>query len=51
MAVRAGQLSAQPLMKHLGVDALLRISLCYFNTREEIDLLITGIQEFIQENH
>jgi cysteine desulfurase/selenocysteine lyase len=48
IAVRAGQLSAQPLIKHLGVDGLLRVSFCYFNTREEIDLLATAIKEFIK---
>lgn len=49
MAVRAGQLSAQPLMKHLGLEALLRVSLCYYNTREEIDLLVEAIETFIDK--
>lgn len=49
MAVRAGQLSAQPLMKHLGLEALLRVSLCYYNTREEIDLLAEAIEAFIDQ--
>jgi cysteine desulfurase/selenocysteine lyase len=48
IAVRAGQLSAQPLMKVLGLEALLRISLCYFNTSDEIDLLVTAVQQFIK---
>jgi len=47
IAVRAGQLSAQPLIKHLGLEALLRVSFCYFNTNEEIDLLIEAIKKFI----
>lgn len=49
MAVRAGQLSAQPLMKYLGLEALLRVSLCYYNTREEINLLVEAIEAFIDQ--
>jgi len=49
IAVRAGLLSAQPLMEHLGVDALLRVAFCYFNTHDEIDLLITAIKQFLQQ--
>jgi cysteine desulfurase/selenocysteine lyase len=47
IAVRAGALSAQPLLKHLGLEALLRVSLCYYNTGHEIDLLIAAIKEFL----
>jgi cysteine desulfurase/selenocysteine lyase len=50
IAVRAGQLSAQPLIKHLGLKALLRVAFSYFNTREEIDLLTEAIQAFIRQN-
>lgn len=49
MAVRAGQLSAQPLMKYLGLEALLRVSLCYYNTREEINLFVEAIEAFIDQ--
>jgi cysteine desulfurase/selenocysteine lyase len=49
IAVRAGKLSAQPLFKHLGLEALLRVSLCYFNTTDEIDLLIEGIKAFMEK--
>jgi cysteine desulfurase/selenocysteine lyase len=47
IAVRAGQLSAQPLLQHLGLDDLLRVSLCYYNTPAEIDVLIEGVEAFI----
>jgi len=50
IAVRAGQLSAQPLLKHLGLDALLRVSVCYYNTTEEIDVLVEGVQTFVDKN-
>ncbi len=49
IAARAGKLSAQPLMKHLGLEALLRVSFCYFNTRAEIDLFIKAVKEFIKQ--
>ena len=47
IAVKAGELTAQPLMKHLGVKALLRLAFCYFNTREEIDVFIEALEKFI----
>ena len=49
IAVRAGQLSAQPLMGVLGVKGLLRVSLCYYNTAEEIDTLCEAIHRFMAE--
>lgn len=48
--VRAGELTAQPLMKILGVPGLLRASFCYYNTREEIDILTSAVKEFIKNN-
>jgi cysteine desulfurase/selenocysteine lyase len=50
MAVRAGQLTAQPLMKFLGIDKLLRISFCYYNTYREIDVVEEAIKDFIKRN-
>jgi cysteine desulfurase/selenocysteine lyase len=47
IAAKAGQLTAEPLMKHLGLKALLRTSFCYFNTREEIDQLVEAVEKFI----
>lgn len=46
--VRAGDLTAQPLMKILGVPGLLRASFSYYNTREEIDIFTEAVAEFIQ---
>jgi len=43
IAVRAGHHCAQPLMKRLGVSATARASLCFYNTREEIDKLTTNL--------
>jgi cysteine desulfurase/selenocysteine lyase len=47
IAVKAGDLTAQPLMKHLGVEALLRVAFCYYNTREEIDIFIDAVKQFV----
>ena len=48
IAVRTGHLSAQPLMKFLQVDKLLRVSFCYYNTHEEINRLEEAIREYIK---
>jgi cysteine desulfurase / selenocysteine lyase len=45
---RAGQLSAQPLMKLLGVKALLRASFSYYNTREEVDAFVKAVQAYLR---
>ena len=39
IAVRSGAHCAYPLMKRMGQDATVRISLSFYNTTEEIDLL------------
>jgi cysteine desulfurase / selenocysteine lyase len=46
--VKAGDQSAQPLMKKLGVKSLLRASFCYYNTKEEIDIFTDAVCDFIQ---
>lgn len=47
--VRAGDLSAQPLMKILGVKGLLRISFCYYNTRAEVDAFVAAVKKFLEK--
>ena len=44
IAVRAGHHCAQPLMEHLGVTATCRASLAVYNTFEEIDRLVEGLE-------
>jgi len=43
IAVRTGTQCAQPLMTRFGIDGVIRASLCFYNTREEIDALVNGI--------
>lgn len=43
VAVRTGQLCAEPVMQHYGVSGLVRASLGMYNTREEIDALCEGL--------
>ncbi|WP_167629314.1 cysteine desulfurase [Listeria valentina] len=44
VAVRAGHHCAQPLMKWLGVQSTARASFYLYNTKEEIDVFIRGLQ-------
>lgn len=45
IAVRAGHMCAQPLMRRFGVGALSRASLYFYNTREEIDALVMSLEK------
>lgn len=44
IAVRTGQLCAEPVMQHYGVTGMVRASLGMYNTEEEIDVLCKGIK-------
>lgn len=43
IAVRTGHHCAQPLMESLGIEGTLRASFAFYNTFEEIDALVAGI--------
>ena len=45
IAIRAGHHCAQPLMNRMGVPATARASLCFYNTREEIDQLVAALRK------
>jgi cysteine desulfurase / selenocysteine lyase len=47
IAVRTGTHCAQPVMSRFGIDGTIRASLCFYNTREEIDTLTEGIGKII----
>ncbi len=45
IAVRTGSHCAQPVMQRFGIDGTIRASMCFYNTLEEIDILIEGIKK------
>lgn len=48
IAVRTGHHCAQPLMERYGVPATVRASLAFYNTKEEIDSLVRGLDRVIE---
>jgi len=44
IAVRTGSHCAQPLMKRFGIEGTIRASFSFYNTKDEIDSLIQGIE-------
>ncbi len=47
IAVRTGTHCAQPVMDRFGIPGTVRASFCFYNTKEEIDILGTGIEKVI----
>jgi len=45
IAVRTGTHCAQPLMTRYGIAGTIRASMCFYNTKDEIDMLVTGIEK------
>ena len=48
IAVRTGHHCAQPLIEHLGIPGTVRASFAVYNTKEEIDIFITGLHRAIK---
>ena len=48
VAIRTGHHCAQPLMNRYGVPATARASLSFYNTRDEVDLLVKAIDRVIE---
>ena len=44
IAVRAGHHCAQPILRYLGYESTLRVSLALYNTRSEIDRLVNALK-------
>ncbi len=44
IAVRAGAHCAMPLMQHMGITASARASFAMYNTKQEVDALISGLE-------
>jgi len=47
LAVRTGHHCAQPVMDRFGIPGTIRASLAVYNTKEEIDILVAGIQRAV----
>ncbi len=45
IAVRTGQLCAEPVMQHYGMTGMVRASLAMYNTKAEIDKLCEGLRK------
>jgi cysteine desulfurase / selenocysteine lyase len=45
IAIRTGHHCAQPVMERFGVPAMSRASMAFYNTKEEIDVLVAGIHK------
>ena len=45
IAVRTGQHCAQPIMDYFKIPGTVRASFAFYNTFEEIDALISGIEK------
>lgn len=47
IAVRAGHHCAQPIIRRFGLEATVRPSIAFYNTREELDLLVSVLRGLI----
>lgn len=45
IAVRTGNHCTQPLMKYFGIEGTVRLSLAFYNTKEEIDYFIESLKK------
>lgn len=45
IAVRTGTHCTEPVMQHFGIEGTVRASFAFYNTKEEIDVLLAGIEK------
>lgn len=43
IAIRTGTHCTMPVMEHFGIDGTIRASLCFYNTKEEIEQFVEGL--------
>ena len=48
VAIRAGHHCAQPLMDRFGIPATARASFAFYNTRDEVVVLVQGLMDVLQ---
>ncbi|KAA8735392.1 cysteine desulfurase [Acinetobacter qingfengensis] len=51
IAVRSGHHCAQPILRRFGVEQTVRPSLAFYNTTEEIDLLVAVLHQLRRKKH
>ncbi len=47
IAIRVGHHCAQPIMKELGIKGTIRVSIAFYNTKEDIDIFIKALKKAI----
>ena len=47
IAIRVGHHCAQPIMKELGIKGTIRVSIAFYNTKEDIDIFIKALNKAI----
>jgi cysteine desulfurase/selenocysteine lyase len=50
IAVRTGHHCAQPILRRFGLEATVRPSLAFYNTFEEIDVLVSAVKYLSQKS-
>lgn len=48
IAIRTGHHCAQPVMQRFGIPATARASFAFYNTKDEVDILVKGIQKVLE---
>jgi cysteine desulfurase/selenocysteine lyase len=48
IAIRTGHHCAQPVMQRFGIPATARASFAFYNTKDEVDLLLKGVRKVIE---
>lgn len=48
VAIRTGHHCTQPLMQRYGIPATSRASFAMYNTKEEVDVLVTGLKKIVE---
>lgn len=48
IAIRTGHHCAQPVMQYYGVEGMCRASFAFYNTKEEVDALVEGLQRVVK---
>ena len=51
VAVRSGHHCAQPILRRFGVEATVRPSLAFYNTCEEVDLLVSVVKRLANRSN